>query len=69
MHELQQRSLSSRVCDGTVDCQDLSDERSCNYCPKGYVHCGIGRACIPPHYRCDGKIDCPDGGDERACCK
>lgn len=65
--ELQSRALSPRVCDGIVDCQDLSDEKSCTYCPNGHIHCGIGSVCISPTKRCDGRIDCPDGSDERAC--
>lgn len=67
--EMQRKSLSNRLCDGVIDCQDVSDEKSCTYCPSGYLHCGIGRTCIPQHHRCDGKNDCPDGSDERACRK
>ncbi|XP_018562305.1 atrial natriuretic peptide-converting enzyme [Anoplophora glabripennis] len=65
--ELQSRALSPRICDGVVDCQDISDEKTCTYCPKNQLHCGIGRACIPRSGRCDGRLDCPDGSDERAC--
>ncbi|KAF5279205.1 hypothetical protein FQR65_LT03452 [Abscondita terminalis] len=61
VEELQSRALSPRICDGIVDCQDLSDEKSCSYCPSDHIHCGIGRACIPLTKRCDGTIDCPDG--------
>ncbi|XP_065171253.1 atrial natriuretic peptide-converting enzyme-like [Atheta coriaria] len=67
VQEMQTRALSPRICDGVVDCQDLSDEKSCAYCPSNYIHCGIGRACIKSSKRCDGKRDCPDGSDERAC--
>ncbi|XP_972040.2 atrial natriuretic peptide-converting enzyme [Tribolium castaneum] len=67
VEELQARALSPRVCDGVIDCQDLSDERSCTYCPKDYIHCGSGRSCIRESQRCDGRQDCPDGSDERAC--
>lgn len=66
---MQRKSLTNRLCDGVIDCQDVADEKACNYCPTGYMHCGTGRSCIPPQHRCDGKIDCPDGSDERACCK
>lgn len=68
VEELQSRALSPRICDGVIDCQDLSDEKPCSYCPKGYLHCGIGRNCIKKEQRCDGKQDCSDGSDERACC-
>ncbi|KAK4875624.1 hypothetical protein RN001_012046 [Aquatica leii] len=67
VEELQSRALSPRICDGIVDCQDLSDEKSCTYCPSDHIHCGIGRTCILSTKRCDGTIDCPDGSDERAC--
>lgn len=62
------RALSSRVCDGVIDCQDLADEASCTYCSSDQIHCGLGRSCIPISKRCDGIVDCPDGSDERACC-
>ncbi|XP_068898618.1 atrial natriuretic peptide-converting enzyme isoform X2 [Tenebrio molitor] len=67
VEELQSRALSPRVCDGVIDCQDLSDERSCSYCTKDHLHCGVGRSCIRLNQRCDGRKDCPDGSDERAC--
>ncbi|XP_019866591.1 atrial natriuretic peptide-converting enzyme isoform X2 [Aethina tumida] len=65
--ELQSRAQSPRICDGVIDCQDLSDEKTCTYCPKKHIHCGLGRSCIPESKRCDGRVDCPDGGDERGC--
>nr|CAH7757069.1 unnamed protein product [Callosobruchus chinensis] len=65
--ELQSRAFSPRVCDGVVDCQDLTDEKTCTYCSTNHVHCGIGRVCIPKSKRCDGRTDCPDGSDERGC--
>ncbi|KAK9694292.1 SEA domain [Popillia japonica] len=66
LREIQSKS-ASRQCDGVADCEDLSDERLCPYCPNGHVHCGIGRQCIRKSQRCDGKVDCPDGSDERSC--
>ncbi|XP_069697867.1 atrial natriuretic peptide-converting enzyme [Periplaneta americana] len=65
--ELQAHGLSARVCDGVVDCMDLSDERSCSYCPDNHIHCGAGKTCISLDKRCDGKQDCPDGSDEKGC--
>lgn len=67
VQEMQARALSPRICDGVIDCQDLSDERTCSYCSSDQIHCGIGRACIKNSKRCDGRKDCPDGSDERAC--
>ncbi|KAL1498247.1 hypothetical protein ABEB36_009077 [Hypothenemus hampei] len=65
--ELKTKALSPRICDGTIDCPDLSDEKSCSYCAMNQYHCGIGRTCIQKSQRCDGREDCPDGSDERAC--
>ncbi|XP_025837341.1 atrial natriuretic peptide-converting enzyme, partial [Agrilus planipennis] len=67
VQEMQSRALSPRICDGVIDCQDLSDEFSCSYCPSDHVHCGVGRVCIHPSKRCDGRVQCPDGSDERGC--
>ncbi|XP_058801065.1 atrial natriuretic peptide-converting enzyme [Phymastichus coffea] len=67
IRELQSAALSSRVCDGVIDCPDFGDERDCAYCRDGHVHCGIGAACVPSNKRCDGKIDCPNASDEKDC--
>lgn len=64
---LQSKALSPRICDGIIDCPDLADEKNCAYCRDGYMHCGVGRTCIPHVKRCDGKIDCPNGSDEKDC--
>ncbi|KYQ55121.1 Atrial natriuretic peptide-converting enzyme [Trachymyrmex zeteki] len=64
---LQSKALSSRICDGVIDCPDLSDEKNCAYCRDGYMHCGVGRTCVPHTKRCDGKADCPNGSDEKDC--
>ncbi|KMQ95306.1 atrial natriuretic peptide-converting enzyme [Lasius niger] len=64
---LQSKALSPRICDGVIDCPDLSDEKNCAYCRDGYMHCGVGRTCIPHTKRCDGKVDCPNGSDEKDC--
>ncbi|XP_034940783.1 atrial natriuretic peptide-converting enzyme [Chelonus insularis] len=67
VQDLQNKALSSRICDGIIDCPDLSDENNCAYCSNGLMHCGLGKACIPSTKRCDGKIDCPNGNDEKDC--
>ncbi|CAG9761004.1 unnamed protein product [Ceutorhynchus assimilis] len=67
VEELKAKAFSPRICDGVIDCPDLSDERSCTYCAANQIHCGIGRTCIQTSQQCDGKEDCPDGSDERGC--
>ncbi|XP_077292082.1 atrial natriuretic peptide-converting enzyme isoform X2 [Arctopsyche grandis] len=67
VESMKSNALSNRICDGIPDCEDLSDEMSCTYCAPGYIHCGLGRSCLPPSKRCDGFRDCPNGSDEKAC--
>ncbi|KAK6638086.1 hypothetical protein RUM44_008511 [Polyplax serrata] len=67
IEELQSQGLESRLCDGVIDCADMSDELSCSYCQEGYLHCGMSRTCIPQEKKCDGVVDCPNGSDERNC--
>ncbi|XP_024945636.1 atrial natriuretic peptide-converting enzyme isoform X2 [Cephus cinctus] len=67
VQDLQAKALSPRICDGIIDCPDLSDEKNCAYCRDDHMHCGVGRMCIPSIKRCDGKIDCPNGSDEKDC--
>lgn len=55
-------------CDGHVDCQDQSDESSCDVCGDNAIHCGEGR-CMSQKHVCDGVVDCPYGQDERNCSK
>ncbi|KAJ3665177.1 hypothetical protein Zmor_000686 [Zophobas morio] len=55
-----------KECDGTVDCNDASDEsNACRriVCPDFLFTCKYG-ACIDKNLECDGKSDCRDGSDE-----
>ena len=51
-------------CDGRIDCDDASDEKSCGTitCPSDHHKCDNGR-CIFSRYVCDGDNDC---GKQRA---
>ncbi|VVC26019.1 Low-density lipoprotein (LDL) receptor class A, conserved site,SEA domain,Low-density lipoprotein (LDL) [Cinara cedri] len=66
-YKLRTSGLSNRLCDGVLDCQDISDETTCGYCPAGYLHCITSRTCVPVTSRCDGVADCPGETDERNC--
>ncbi|GBO43629.1 Sortilin-related receptor, partial [Araneus ventricosus] len=56
-------------CDGEHDCEDGSDEHSC----ENDTHCHGFKCkdnhCIPSTWKCDGRKDCPDGSDEEFCSK
>ena len=67
VQDLRSRGQEARVCDGTVDCPDFSDELYCDYCPEKHFHCGVGRQCIDKARMCDGRRDCDNGADERGC--
>ena len=42
VEDMRRRGLEERICDGTVDCPDFSDELYCDYCPEKHFHCGVG---------------------------
>jgi hypothetical protein len=52
----------SRVCDGTLDCDNHADELNC---PELFA-CANGLS-LRGRARCDGKPDCPGGEDELSC--
>lgn len=58
------------VCDSDRDCEDGSDEASCQdrACPPNYFRCANGQ-CIPQSWVCDGHPDCQDQLDERQSCQ
>ncbi|KAL3243856.1 hypothetical protein MRX96_019670 [Rhipicephalus microplus] len=58
---------AARLCDGTEDCNDGSDERGCmkntRTCSVTEFRCRNGQ-CIAGWRRCDGEPDCDDMSDE-----
>lgn len=61
----------SWVCDGDIDCEDHSDEESCesSVCkPPRYPCANDTSMCLTPDKICNGKVDCADRSDEGAVC-
>ena len=57
-----------RLCDGTIDCPDGSDERICPVTCQGLFHCIQENICLSHFQVCNGKIDCQLSGDDEKYC-
>ncbi|KAK0138017.1 Low-density lipoprotein receptor-related protein 1B [Merluccius polli] len=61
----------SWVCDGDIDCEDRSDEESCETAickPPKYPCANDTLVCLTPDKICNGKVDCADRSDEGPIC-
>lgn len=61
----------SWVCDGDIDCEDRSDEESCEAAvckPPKYPCANDTSTCLPPEKICNSKPDCADLSDEGPFC-
>ena len=57
-----------RLCDGTIDCPDGSDETLCNVSCQGLFICQQEDICLSEYQICNGKIDCRLSGDDEKYC-
>ncbi|CAM1291211.1 Uncharacterised protein at_DN2425 [Pycnogonum litorale] len=57
-----------RICDGTPDCRDFSDEINCEPCDYDTEFlCMRSQTCIERRHVCDGLPHCRHGEDEQNC--
>ncbi|XP_033962047.1 atrial natriuretic peptide-converting enzyme isoform X1 [Pseudochaenichthys georgianus] len=59
--------LSSKRCDGHLDCEDHSDEDNCGCSERALFECPGSSVCIKHSMICDGFPDCPLLVDEANC--